>query len=353
MKAAFIGFSQSGKSTLASAVSGQVPPVGAPQVHRLVVKVPDERLNVLTAMYNPKKTTEANIEFIDVPGFSLSDGAGQEEWKRYLPDIRQAELLVAVLRDFDNPSVPAYRDRVDPKADLEEIRDELLYADLETVTNRIERVEKSLKKPTKTHEQEKRELAVLQRAHQALENTTPLSEVLAADEDRRTVASFGLLTLKPLVAVFNVSDDQASNPDPEPPPHAVGAVSLCAAAEWDISQLPPGDRAAFLADLGVETPARDRLIRKCYEALGLISFLTVGPDEVRAWTIPSGGDAVEAARKIHSDIARGFIRAETVAYADLMADGDMKGAKAAGHVRQEGKTYIVQDGDIINFKFNV
>ncbi len=353
MKAALIGFSQSGKTTLASAVTGVDPPIGAPAVHRCMVKVPDERLNVLTKMYNPKKVTEATIEYIDVPGFSLSDRSGQEGWKRNLPDIRQAELLVAVARAFENSAVPAYRDRIDPDEDLEELRDELLNADLESITTRLERLEKTLTKPTKMQDQDKKEMAILQRAKTALDESTLLSEILTSDEDRRTVASFGLLSLKPLLVVHNVSDSEASMPDPDPPEGAVGAIRLCASAEQDISQLPPEDRPAFLADLGVEQPARDRLIRKCYESLGLISFLTVGPDEVRAWTIPEGSDAVEAARQIHSDIARGFIRAETVAYDHLMEAGDMKGAKAAGNVRQEGKTYIVQDVDIINFKFNV
>lgn len=354
MKSAFIGPPQSGKSTLAGAVTGIAPEShGLPQVRHAVVRVPDPRLAVLATMYNPKKVTEATIEYIDVPGFSLADPHGRDEFKRFLPEIRLAELLVVVVRAFDNAAVPAYRKRVDAAADLNEVREELLFADLETITNRIERIEKSMKKPTKTQDQEKHELLILTACKDALENSKPLTEVLASPENRRAVASFGLLTQKPLLAAYNVSEDQAAKPDPPAPAHTAGAINLCALTELDISQLDPADRPTFLADLGVKEPARDRLIQKCYEALGLVSFLTVGPDEVRAWTIHRGCDAVEAASKIHSDIARGFIRAETVAYADLMAAGDMKGAKAAGKVRQEGKTYIVHDGDIINFKFNV
>lgn len=328
-------------------------PSGPPQIQHAVVKVPDDRLTVLAGMYKPKKVTEATIEYIDVPGFALSDHKGQEEFKRYLPELRQSELLVVVVRAFENPSVAAYKDRIDPDADFSEIYDELIYADLYTIGNRLEKVEKALKKPTKMQEQEKREHAVLVACNDALENVKPLSSVLTGAEDQRVVSSFGLLTLKPLLVTHNVSEENAAQPDPPIPEHAAGAISVSALTELEIGQLDPPDRVAFLEDLGVAQPARDRLIRKCYEALGLASFLTVGPDEVRAWTVQRGSEAVVAAGKIHSDIARGFIRAETVAYDDLIEAGDMKAAKANGRVRQEGKTYVVQDGDVINFKFNV
>ncbi len=354
MKTAIIGLPLAGKTTLAGAVTGTAPDtVGLPQVRHAVVKVPDERLGVLDRMYAPKKVTEATIEYIDVPGFSLADQRGLDDLKKYLPEIRQAELLVVVVRAFQSDSVSAYRNRVDPQGDLAEFREELVYADLETVSNRVEKIEKALKKPTKTHDAEKREFELLTLCKDALEQSKPLSTIITSDDARQVVASFGLLTPKPLLAVFNVSEERANAPDPPPGEFMVGAINLCALTELDIAQLDAEDRPAFLADLGVTQPARDRLIKKCYEALGLVSFLTVGPDEVRAWTIPAGADAVEAAGKIHSDIARGFIRAETVAYDDLIEAGDMKAAKAAGKIRQEGKTYVVLDGDVINFKFNV
>lgn len=353
MKAAIIGPPQSGKSTLLGAATGIAPdPVAMPQVQQSVVKVPDDRLDALAKMYNPKKITEATIEFADVPGLALSEPKGQEDLKRYLPDIRQCVLLVAVLRNFDNPSVPAYKNRVDPDADLQELRDELTLADLATIETRIERIEKSLKKPTKTHEQEKRELAILQAGRDALEDQTPLSEAITNEEDLKALSSFGFLTLKPILAVYNVGEDKAASDDP-PPPGTVGAVSVCASAELEIAQLDPDDRPDFMAEYGLTEPGKNRLVRKCYESLGLISFLTAGDPEVRAWTVRKGSDAVEAASQIHSDIARGFIRAETVAYSDLMELGDMKAAKSAGKVRQEGKTYVVADGDVIHFKFNV
>ncbi|NOT00097.1 MAG: redox-regulated ATPase YchF [Phycisphaerales bacterium] len=354
MKAAIVGLPLSGKTTLFSAVTGHLSdPAGLGQVQRAVAKVPDTRLDALARIFSPKKYTQATVEFIDVPGLDLADARGRDELRRHLPDIRQSELLVTVLRAFENPDAPAYRNRVDPKADLRELHDEFLLADLETLTGRIDRMEKSIRKPTGTHDQEKHEVDVLKACVEALEASKPVSSVVHKAEDRAVVGGYGLLTLKPMLAVYNVPAQRAAEADPPPPEYTVAAVGVCADVERDIAQLEPADRPAFLADLGVKEPARDRLIRRCYEALGLISFLTASEKEVRAWTIRRGETAVEAAGEIHSDIARGFIRAETVAFDDLMAGGDMKAAKAAGKVRQEGKTYVVQDGDIVHFRFNV
>lgn len=344
-----VGLPQSGKSTVFSAVTGQaVDPHAPPQAYQSVVKVPDPRLVYLTELCRPKKVIEAAIEFVDLPGHSLHDSKSREEWRRQLPTIRQAETLVAVVRDFENPSVPAYRDRIHAAEDFETVWGELIFADLDAVTSRIDRLEKSLKKPTPTHEAEKHELGVLERCREALEGDRPLSTVLTTDGDRRQVASFAFLTEKPLICVRNVSDDKVASTPPVDAKHAAASLVLSASIEAEIARLEPADRAAFLADLGLGASARDRLVQNCYRALGLISFLTMGPDEVRAWTVRKGSTAVEAAGKIHSDLARGFVRAETVAYDDIVAHKDMKGAKAAGKVRKEGKTYIVQDGDILN-----
>jgi len=354
MKASIVGLPQSGKSTVFTAATGMAPAVGDTHRERLgMVRVPEPRLELLIRLDRPKKVTEATFEFVDVPGFSLDDPHGRDEFRRHLPAVRQSELLVLVVRDFEDETVPAYRDRVDRQADLTELWDEFLFADLETVSARVEKLEKALTKPTRTHDQEKRELALLTRCRDGLENSEPLSSVISTPEEARQVSSFGFLTEKPLVVVYNVSEDQAAEPAPDPPEHAVAAINLCARSEAEIAQLDPEDRPAFLADLGLEAPACDRLARTCFGALGLVVFLTHGADEVRAWPIPRGSTAVEAAGKIHSDLARGFIRAETVAYADLEAAGDMRAAKAAGKVRQEGKTYVVQDGDILTIRFNV
>jgi len=270
-----------------------------------------------------------------------------------LPTLRKCEALVAVGRGFDNPAVPAYRNRVDARADLEELAAELAFCDLEQVVTRIERLEKSLKKPTRSHEQEKRELDLMQRLQAALENNQPIASAIHSDEERKMLGGFAFLTRLPLIVVINVNDSQAAAAPPFSYEHAHSTIALCAETEEQISQLDPKDRQAFLEDLGVSEPAHDRLIKACYDAVGLISFLTIGDDEVRAWSIQQETDAVTAAGKVHTDIARGFIRAETVAYNDLRAAGDMKTAKAGGKVRLEGKTYIVQDGDIINFRFNI
>ncbi|MHC5108775.1 MAG: redox-regulated ATPase YchF [Planctomycetota bacterium] len=349
MKVVIVGLPQSGKSTLYAAVTGTpVDPYAAPEIHTGIVKVPDERLANLAKICNPKKIVEATIEFVDVPGCAPGDPKGRDEWKRYLPTVRQAEVLVVVVRDFENASVPMFQNRVDPGEDFATFWEELIFADLDTVTTRVERLEKALKKPTKTHEQEKRELAVLLKCRDALEAESPLSTVITGEEDRKAVSSFGFLTQKPVVCVRNVSDDQAGGAEVLALDHVAGSIALSASIEAEIAQLDEADRQEFMADLGLESPARNVLIQTCYAGCGLISFLTMGPDEVRAWPVKKDSSAMEAAGKIHTDIARGFIRAETVAYDELLEHGDMKGAKAAGRVRKEGKTYTVQDGDILN-----
>lgn len=354
MRIAFIGPPQSGKSTLFRAVTGQ--PTGTHPVmgeQLAAVKVPDQRLDFLAKLYKPKKYTEATMDVLDVPGFSHATPSQQAEFRKALPSIRQCDALVAVLRAFENPAVPPYRDRIEPKADLDELLTELLFCDLDTVTTRIERLEKALTKPTRTHEQEKKELELMRRLQKALESEQPVTTAIESEEEHKALSSYAFLTELPLAVVINVSEDQAAAPPLFTYEHAKATIALCAETEEQIAQLEPADRKAFLDDLGVKEPARDRLIHVCYDAVGLISFLTCGEDEVRAWSVRKGSDAVEAAGKIHTDLARGFIRAETVAFADLEAAGDMKNAKAAGKVRLEGKHYIVQDGDILNIKYNV
>jgi len=354
MRIAFVGPPMSGKSTLFRAVTGQAAsgqPVMGEQI--AVVKVPDPRLDWLNDLYKPKKKVEATIDFLDVPGFSHETQQQQAEFRKALPDVRQSDALVAVVRAFENPSVPAYRDRVDARADLEELMAELLFCDLETVATRIERLEKALTKPTRTHAEEKRELELMQRLQATLENEQPIASAITSDDERKALGSFAFLTEMPLVVVVNVGEDRAGAEIEFDWPHAKAMISMCGDGEEQIAQLDADDRQAFLDDLCVTEPARDRLIHACYDAVGLISFLTVGEDEVRAWPIERGTPAVEAAGKVHTDIARGFIRAETTAYDDLREGGEMKAAKAAGKVRLEGKSYVVQDGDIINFKFNV
>lgn len=354
MNAVLIGLPQSGKSTLFSAVTGtQLDPCAAPEPTRSVVRVPDQRLDYLTLLCKPKKVVEATIEVVDVPGFSLDDAHGQDLWRRVLPVVRKADVVVIVARDFQNAAVPAFRNRVDAKADFAAMWEELIFADLDTVTTRVERLQGALKRPSKSHDIEKRELALLTHCRAALESEAPVSTVIKTEEERRLLSSFAFLTDKPLIGVRNVDDDHAASSDEWNLPHVESVITLSASIEAEIALLDPADRSDFLAELGLQVAARDRFIQACYQACGLISFLTIGKDEVRAWTIERGTSAVGAAKKIHTDLARGFIRAETVAYDDLVSYKDMKGAKAAGRVRKEGKGYLVQDGDIIEILANV
>ncbi len=356
MKVGLIGPPQSGKSTLFAALTGHpLDPALAHQEQTVSIKVPDRRLEYLSERYKPNKTTHATIEVCDFPGISSSDDHGREQYKKHLPNIRLCDALTAVVREFENASVAPHQDRIDPAKDLAALSDDFIFADLEAVVARIERLEKSLKKPGKTHEHDKKELALLQRCQQALEQIKPLSSVLEHEDEAAMLRSFAFLTEKPLVVVVNVSEDRAASQPTILYEHARSTINICAEAEAQIADLDAeADRAAFLEELGVTTPARDRFVHTCYSAIGLISFLTCVGEEVRATPIPKGSTAVEAAGKIHTDMARGFIKAETVAFDDfLAAGGDMKAVKAAGKLRQEGKTYVVQDGDIINFKFNI
>lgn len=357
MQVALTGLSQSGKSALFRAITEGHTHSDAAVTHHVdkaVVKVPDARVDRLAAIYKPKKHTYATIEFLDLPGLSFIDEPSRQEARRTVAQARQAAMLVVVVRAFQNDSVASYRNRIDPARDLEELNTELVLADLELVLNRIERLEKQIQKPIKSVELDKRELALMQRCSQALENMRPLREIIDNEEEEKIVRSFGFLTLKPRRVVINTNEDKLTGVSTLTVEQAGGEViMLSARLEAELAELDVSEREDFLKDMGVTEIARDRLIQMCYRTLNLISFLTVGEDEVRAWTIPGGCQAVDAAGEIHSDIQRGFIRAETVHYDDFMASGDMKGAKAAGKVRLEGKTYPVRDGDIINFRFNV
>lgn len=354
MRFALIGPPQSGKSTLFSAITGQpLDPSHAMTEQLTSVEVPDTRLDYLEQLYKPKKYTPAHLEFLDVPGASLADAHGQTEFRKWMQSVRKCDGIVMVVRAFESDAVVMYRDRIDAGADLNELHTELIFADLEQVTNRVEKLEKSTQKPTKTRDQELRELAMMKRVQQALESEAPVADAIHNEDERKIATSFGFLTLKPVIVVINVDESNVSAPVPFEHEHAKATIALSAEIEAEIAQLSADDRMTFLEDLGLHEPARTRLIRTCYDAVGLISFLTCGPDEVRAWTIAKDCEAVEAAGKIHSDIQRGFIRAETVAFDDLKANEDMKGAKNAGKVRLEAKHYVVQDGDIINFRFNV
>jgi GTP-binding protein YchF len=356
MRVALVGPPLSGKTNLFAAVAlaggSKVDVSRGDQPHLAVVKVPDERLEPLAKLYNPKKLTPAELEFLDLPGMDLSEEATRARARAHWPAMRNSDGLVFVVRSFKSDLVPQYRDRINPASDLEELKGEMLFADLDQVMARIEKLNASIKKPTAKKEEYAKELELMQRLQGVLESDKPISGAIATQAEAKLTRSFSFLSEKPAVAVVNCDEDSLAG---ETAGTLAGfeSITLSAKIEEELAQLAPAERQEFLAGYGLTSTARDRLIRACYKKLNLVSFLTVGEDEVRAWTIPAGADAVTAASAIHSDIARGFIRAETVAYEDLRAAGDMKGVKAAGKVRLEGKTYIVKDGDIINFRFNV
>ena len=356
MKVGLIGLLQSGKSTLLASVSGKgIPPVGITAIEEAIVPVPDERLDWLTDLYKPKKTTRATIDCLDVPGFSFTDDHGRSAACRLINQIRTVDMLVLVVRAFADPSVPAYGNRVDAAGDLSELLTEFLLADLELISTRIEKLEKQVHKPTKTQAHDKAELALQKKLQAAIESERPISTALDTETEREMIKSLGFLTQKPMAVAVNVSEDQLDQSFDFSAviDSSVPVVAICAKIEHELAQLDVESRTEFMADLGITELVAGRFVRGCYAALGLISFLTTGPDEVRAWPIRQGTIAHDAAGKIHSDIKRGFIRAETFGFTDLKAYGSEKELKAAGKIRLEGKEHEVQDGDIINFRFNV
>jgi len=356
MKAALLGLLQSGKSTILSAVSGKtLPVVGSTAIEEHIVPVPDERLDWLAEYYKPKKITHATIDCLDIPGFNFTDEHGRAAARRFINQIRTVDMLVLVVRAFENPAVPPYRNRLDPAADLAELRTELLLADLELVTTRIERLEKQVHKPTKTQAHDKAELALQKKCAEVIESEKPISSAIETDAEREMVKSLGFLTLKPIAIAVNVGEDQLDREFDftDCVGDSVPVVSICAKLEYELAQLDPDSRAEFMADLGITEPAAAKFVKSCYSAIGLISFLTVVSGELRAWPIKQGTVAVDAAGKVHTDIKRGFIRAETFSFEQLKELGSEKALKAAGKIRLEGKEYVVHDGDIINFRFNV
>ena len=354
MKVALLGLLESGKSTIFASLSGKpMPLVGATTMEEAIVHVPDQRLDWLTEHYRPKKTTYATIDCLDLPGFNFLDEHGRAAARRLISQIRTVDMLVLVVRAFEDPAVPPYRNSVDPARDLVELRTELLLADLELVTTRVEKLQKQVGKPTKTQPQDKMELALQIKLQQAIEAEKPISSAIQTEAEREMIKSLGFLTLKPMVVAVNVGEDQLDEKFDFAGKDTTEGITICAKLEYELTQLDGKSRKEFMADLGITESAVGKFVKSCYNAMGLISFLTVVSDELRAWPIKQGSTALDAAGKVHSDIKRGFIRAETFAFDELKQHGNEKALKAAGKIRLEGKDYIVQDGDIINFRFNV
>lgn len=356
MKVALLGLSQSGKSTILAAISGKdIPPIGSTAIQEAIVSVPDSRVDWLAEFYKRHKKVYATLDCLDLPGVSFVDEHGRLAARRLLNQIRTVDVLVLVVRAFEDPAVAAYRNRVEAAKDFAELKNELLLADFELVATRIERLEKQLRKPSKTHAEEKAELALHEKLQEAIEAEKPISSAIETEAELDMVRSLGFLTLKPIVVVLNVGESDLGRKLDFAAlvGESVGVVTLCAKLEYELSQLDADSRAEFMADLHLEKPAIDKFVSSCFSALGLIGFLTVGSDEVRAWPIKRHTCALEAAGKVHTDMKRGFIRAETFGFDELKQFGDEKALKAAGKIRLEGKDYIVQDGDVIKFRFNV
>jgi len=356
LKVALLGLLQSGKSTIFAGLSGKaMGAVGSTKIEEAIVPVPDDRLDWLTEYYKPKKTTCATIDCLDLPGFNFTDEHGRTASRRLINQIRTVDMLVLVVRAFENPAAPPYRNSVDSARDLAELRTELLLADLELVVTRIEKLEKQVNKPTKTQAHDKAELALQKKLQQTIESEKPVSCAIETEAEREMIKSLGFLTLKPIAVAVNIGEDQLGKKfdfsgcvD-----SSVPVVTICAKLEYELAQLDADSRREFMADLGLTEPATSKFVNSCYSALGLISFLTVVSGELRAWPIKQGTVALDAAGKVHTDIKRGFIRAETFGFNELKELGSEKALKAAGRIRLEGKDYVVQDGDIINFRFNV
>jgi len=366
MKVALFGLLQSGKSTIFAGLSGKpIPPVGSTAIEEAIVQFPDERLDWLAEHYKPKKTTYATIDCLDLPGFNFADEHGRAAARRLINQIRTIDMFVLVVRAFENPAVPPYRNSIDPVRDLTELQTELLLADLELVTTRIERLEKQLHKPTKIQVHDKAELVLQKKLQETIESEKPISTAIENEAELEMIKSLGFLTLKPMAVAVNTSEDKlnekfdfserlnSSAPARRACAPSQQVITICAKLQYELSQLDNKSRAEFMADLGITESAADKFVKSCYSALGLISFLTIVSNELQAWPIRKGTTALDAAGKVHTDIKRGFIRAETFSFDDLKELGSEKALKAAGKIRLEGKEYIVQDGNIINFRFNV
>ncbi len=352
MKIGIIGLRGAGKTTAFSALTGLTPAPAAGgklSVQLGHTPVPDSRVDWLTDLVRPKKTTYAGIDFVDIAGMAAEPGQGLEP--EVLTHLRAADALVQVVQAFENLASPFRSGPPDPAGDLAELTGELLLTDLLVVEKRMERLVREQQTGTV-------EFAALEHCKAALEAEQALRTLALSPEEAKAVASFQFLTRKPMLVLVNVSELEAAAPVPAGVAEQLGdtgaeALTLAAAAEAEIAQLEPEEQAAFLADLGVNESARARFIRAAYALLDLITFLTVGEKDVRAWPIPKGTTAVDAAGTIHSDLARGFIRGEVVAFSDFQQAKSMAGAKQAGTFRLEGKTYVVQDGDILHVRFNV
>jgi len=354
MKVGIVGLSQVGKTTIFSLLTGMNVDLFCQEHQKGTAKVHDPRVDILAKMYEPKKVTYATLEFYDTPALKIND---KKERTAVFNAIQNVESLMIVVRAFENDAV-SYPEVEEPIEQLKATLDEFLFRDLDVVTGRIEKLENAKRK---LELREEIELNLLKRLEEALGNEQLLSRIDLTEEEKKMVGGFSLATLKPIAVVVNVDEKQFSDKNYETKDQIIelcnengfAYVELCGKLEMELNALSEEEKMELLKDLGTEETGIQRLSRALYNQFGLISFFTVGKDEVRAWTLKKGSTALDAAGTIHSDLARGFIRAEVIKYSDLINLGSEKAVKDAGLMLLVGKEHVVQDGDIINIRFNV